>query len=62
MAADKKPVQGKKAEFENAVYELGLALIEAYRKGAYNNLNPPQLILGTIAEIFKRAKTDDERG
>lgn len=60
--ADKKPVQGKKAEFENEVYTLGLELIESYRKGAYSNLNPPNLILGTIVEIFKTAKTDDERG
>lgn len=60
--ADKKPAQGKREQFENAVYELGLELIEAYRKGTYNNLNPPQLILGTIVEIFKTAKTDDERG
>ena len=60
--ADKKPVQGKKTEFENAVYELGLELVEAYRKGTYTNLNPPQLILGTIVEILKIAKTDTERG
>lgn len=60
--ADKKPAQGKKAEFENAVYTLGLELIEAYRKGAYNNLNTPHLILSTIVEIFRTAKTEDERG
>ena len=60
--ADKKPAQGKKAEFENAVYELGLELIEFYRRGAYNTLNSPKQILDTIVEIFRIAKTDDKRG
>lgn len=60
--ADKKPAQSKREQFENAVYELGLELIEVYRRGAYNSINAPQLILGTIVEIFKTAKTDDERG
>lgn len=60
--ADKKPVQGNKAEFENEVYTLGLELIEFYRRGAYNTLNSPKQILDTIVEIFRIAKTDDKRG
>ena len=60
--ADKKPAQGKKTEFENAVYELGLELIDTYRKGAYSSITPANLLLETIVEIFKTAKTDDVRG
>lgn len=48
--AEKKPVPNAKAQFSNAVYELGLKLIEDYKNGACRDANKT---LEAIIEIFK---------
>lgn len=48
--AEKKPAPDTKAQFSNAVYELGLKLIENYQNGACRDANKT---LEAIIEIFK---------
>ena len=49
--AEKKTAPDTKAQFSNAVYELGLKLIEDYQNGACRDANKT---LEAIIEIFKR--------
>ena len=48
--AEKKPAPDTKAQFSNAVYALGLKLIEDYKNGACRDANKT---LEAIIEIFK---------
>lgn len=48
--AEKKPTSGKREQFENAVYDLGLTLIEDYRAGRCRDSNKT---LEAIIELFK---------
>ena len=59
--ADKKPnlSPSKRTEFEEAAYELGLELIEAYRTGNHNNA---KLILESIIALMGLARQNTERG
>lgn len=50
MAETKKPETGKREQFENAVYDLGLTLIEDFRAGRCRDHNKT---LESIIELFK---------
>ena len=50
MAETKKTVPSKREQFENAVYDLGLRLIEDYRTGRCRDR---EKTVGTITELFK---------
>ena len=54
--AEKKTAQGKKGQFEDAVYDLGLKLIEDYRAGQCRDANKT---LEAIIEIFKVQTKED---
>lgn len=56
--AEKKPTPSKREQFENAVYELGLKLIDDYFAGRCRDLNKTQ---DAIIAIFKETPKD-ERG
>ena len=55
MAEAKKT---KREQFENAVYELGLKLIEDYRMG---NCRDSQKTLDSIIELFKFSQVEAKR-
>lgn len=53
--AEKKPAPDTRAQFSNAVYALGLKLIEDYKNGACRDANKT---LDAIIEIFKARDED----
>ena len=58
--AEKKAVPSKKEQFTDAVYDLGLTLIERYLKGAYS-AGDGRAILDTVVEIFKSVQKEGEK-
>lgn len=48
--AEKKPTSGKREQFENAVYDLGLTLIDDYKAGRCRDSNKT---LEAITDLFK---------
>jgi len=59
--AEKKAAPNKQEQFENAVYDLGLTLIDRYVSGKYASGERNE-ILETIVEIFKSAREESKRG
>ena len=47
--AEKRPIE-KREQFEEAVYDLGLKLIDDYRAGTYRD---PNKTLDAIVELFR---------
>lgn len=58
--ADKKAAPSKKEHFTDAVYDLGLTLIERYLSGKYG-VGDGQAMLDTVVEIFKSVQKEDEK-
>ena len=58
--AEKKAAQSKKEQFSDAVYDLGLTLVDRYISGKFN-VGDGRTILETIVEIFQSAQQGNDK-